>query len=67
MKTPSGFLSVFDLSTVLHDIPDAAFATGGAVTNACKAVGYDESGRATINGLNAWGWTVARLIVFLEA
>jgi len=53
-------LSTLDPNARLYEIPDAEFVYGGAITNACKIAGYDESGRVTVNHLNAWGMTVAQ-------
>jgi hypothetical protein len=53
-------LSTLDPDAILCDLPDSEFVTGGAITDACRVAGYDESGRVTVNNLNAWGMTVAQ-------
>ena len=53
--------------TLLCDLPDSEFQTGGAMTVACRAAGYDESGRVTVNSLNAWGMTVAEFSELLSS
>lgn len=53
-------LASLNSSAFLFDLPEEEFVTGGAITNACRAAGYDESGRITINNLNAWGMTVSQ-------
>lgn len=59
-------LGNLDPSSLLCDLPDNEFITGGAITNACRAARYDESGRVTVNDLNAWGMTVAEFQDLLE-
>lgn len=53
-------LASLDQDALLCDLHEGEFVTGGAITNACRAAGYDESGRVTVNNLNAWGMTVAK-------
>lgn len=48
-----------DPSAILCDLNDSEFETGGAITNACREAGYDESGRITVNQLSAWNKTVS--------
>ena len=52
-------LSNLDQNAHLTHLPDSEFVTGGAITDACRVAGYDESGRVTVNNLNAWNMTVA--------
>lgn len=49
-------------NTRLCDLPAAEFETGGHVTNLLAAVGYDESGRVTINHLGWWNLTTDELV-----
>jgi len=67
MKTKAikAALANLDKTTALCDLPDSEFVTGGAITNACRAAGYDESGRATINQMNVWSHTVEELETML--
>lgn len=58
-------LSTLNQRAILCDLPDSEFVTGGAITNACRAAGYDESGRVTVNSINAWNMTVAQLADYL--
>lgn len=58
-------LSNLDQSAALRDLPDSEFVTGGSITDACRAAGYDESGRVTVNTLNAWAMTVAEFAVMI--
>jgi hypothetical protein len=52
-------LSTLDQTAILCDLHDSEFVTGGAITEACRVAGYDESGRVTVNNLSAWNMTVA--------
>jgi hypothetical protein len=58
-------LSTLDQDAVLCDLPDSEFVTGGSITDACRVAGYDESGRVTVNNLNAWGMTVAKFAEYI--
>lgn len=58
-------LANLETNTALCDLPDSEFVTGGAITNACREAGYDESGRAAINQLNVWKITVGELEAML--
>ena len=62
-----GMLSGLDSEERLMDLPDSEFQTGGAVTRACHAAGYSESGWVAVNQLAGWGMTVAQLRAFLSA
>jgi hypothetical protein len=53
-------LSSLDQDAILYDLPNSELLTGGAITNACRAAGYDESGNIVVNNLNAWNLTVAK-------
>lgn len=59
IETIREILSVLDQDAILCDLPDSEFVFGGTITNACRAAGYDESGRVTVNNLSAWEMTVA--------
>lgn len=48
--------------TPLNALPDYEFETGGLITEACKAVGYDESGRHVCNQGSLWNLTVAEFV-----
>lgn len=50
----------------LHELPDSEFVTGGEITSACKAAGYDVSGRIVVNDMNAWNMTVAEFLGLLH-
>jgi hypothetical protein len=52
-------LSRLDQGAILCELPESEFETGGAINEACRAAGYWDSGRVTINDLNLWGATVA--------
>lgn len=54
-----------DPEAILADLPDAEFETGGAITKACRAAGYDESGRAVVNEMNAWSLPVRKFLEVL--
>jgi hypothetical protein len=58
-------LSTLDQDAVLCDLPDSEFTTGGAITDACRVAGYDESGRVAVNNLSAWGMTVAKFAEYI--
>lgn len=58
-------LSKFNPDTQLSEIPVEEFETGGAITNALREAGYDESGLIVINNLAMWGSTVEQLQAFL--
>lgn len=58
-------LASLDPSAFLFDLPEEEFVTGGAITNACRASGNDESGHVTVNNLNAWGMTVAEFAEYI--
>lgn len=53
-------------NSFLYDLPNFEFETGGKITNLLREKGYDESGKVVINSLNAWGWTVEKLVSFLN-
>jgi hypothetical protein len=53
-------LSSFNQDAMLSELPDSEFVTGGAITNACRIAGYEESGNIVVNNLAAWGMTVAK-------
>lgn len=57
--------SHLDPEAILCDLPDAEFETGGAITKACRAAGYDESGRAIVNQMNAWSLPVRKFLEIL--
>jgi hypothetical protein len=67
MKTEAikAALANLDKTATLYDLPDSEFVTGGAITTACRAAGYDESGRAAINQMNVWSSTVGELETML--
>jgi hypothetical protein len=67
MKTEAikAALANLDKTAALCDLPDSEFVTGGSITTACRAAGYDESGRATINQMNVWSSTVGELETML--
>jgi hypothetical protein len=54
-------LAKFAPETRLCTIDADEFETGGAITNALRAAGYDESGMIVINNLKMWGSTVWEL------
>jgi hypothetical protein len=58
--TISEALASLDPSALLFDLPDSEFVFGGAITDACRAAGFEESGRGVVNSLNAWDKTVAQ-------
>lgn len=68
MKTEiTNALANLDQSAHLFDLPDAEFQTGGAITNACRIAGYDDSGNYIVDSLNAWRMTVAEFADIITA
>ena len=65
INTITNALSKFNPDTQLSNIPVEEFETGGAITNALREAGYDESGLIVINNLAMWGSTVEQLQAFL--
>lgn len=58
-------LAKFHPETKLCNIDVDEYETGGAVTDALRKAGYDESGMIVINNLGMWGSTVEELRKFL--
>lgn len=54
-----------DKNAKIFDLDNSEFITGGAITNACRAAGYEESGRVVINQMEAWSMTVGELEAIL--
>jgi hypothetical protein len=59
--TVTAALDKFRPEQRLCDIEISEFETGGAITNALKSAGYEESGKVTIGNLSMWGSTVWEL------
>jgi hypothetical protein len=59
-------LAKLDPFTLLCELPDTEFVRGGAIDDACRIAGFDESGRVVVNNLAAWSKTVAEFVELID-
>ena len=59
-------LAGYDPETILCDLPDDDFNTGGDICRALRAAGYDESATTVIGSLHAWRMTRADFVELIS-